>query len=192
VDFNKHFELAGKHAFLSASKYAWIRYDDEKLEDVFRNHQAAQLGSELHDFASRAIKLGIRLPRTAKTLNAFVNDALGYRMASEQILYFSDNVFGTADAISFRKERGSDSMMLRIHDLKNGVNKASMDQLLVYAALFCLEYGVRPGEIDIELRIYQNDEIIFEIPDLDDIVHIMSTIKRFDARINQLKVEALG
>ena len=86
MNFNSHFDLFGKHAFLSASKYSWIRYDDEKFDEVYRNHQAAQLGSELHDFASRAIKLGIKLPRSTKTLNAFVNDALGYRMETEQIL----------------------------------------------------------------------------------------------------------
>ena len=71
------------------------------------------------------------------------------------------------------------------------MNKASFDQLLVYTALFCLEYGVRPAEIDIELRIYQNDEVFMQIPDLDDIVHIMGAVKRFDARINQLKAETL-
>jgi hypothetical protein len=189
--FNSHFELYGKHAFLSASKYSWIRYDDDKFEEVYRNHQAAQLGTELHEFASKAIKLGIKLPRSTKTLNAFVNDALGFRMESEQVLYFSDNAFGTADAISFRKERGSETLMLRIHDLKTGVNKASFDQLLIYVAFFCLEYGVRPAEIDIELRIYQNDEVFILIPDLEDIVPIMDTVKRFDARINQLKAESL-
>lgn len=192
MNFNQHFELTGKHAFLSASKYAWIRYDDEKFDEVYRNHQAAQIGSDLHDFASRAINLGIKLPRSTKTLNAFVNDALGFRMASEQILYYSENVFGTTDSISFRKEKNAEQLMLRIHDLKTGVNKASFDQLLIYTALFCLEYSVRPAEIDIELRIYQNDEVFQHVPDLDDIVHVMGTIVKFDKRIKQLKAEVLG
>lgn len=185
MNFNSHFNLAGKHAFLSASKYAWIRYDDEKLDEVYRNHQAAQRGSELHDFASQAIRLGIKMGRSQKTLNMYINDALGYRMTPEQVLYYSDNVFGTADAISFRKN------MLRIHDLKNGVSKASMDQLQVYAALFCLEYNQRPADIDIELRLYQQDEIDILIPDLDDLIHIMDKIISFDKRIQALQAEEL-
>lgn len=186
MNFNSHYELAGKHAFLSASKYSWIRYSDEKLEEVYANHQAAMIGSQLHEFAANAIRLGIKLPRTSKTLNSYVNDALGYRMVPEQVLYYSDNVFGTADAISFTKN------MLRIHDLKTGVSKASMDQLLIYTAIFCLEYGVKPKDIDVELRLYQNDQIEVMIPDLEDITPIMDTIIRFDNRISQMRIEALA
>ena len=51
-----------------------------------------------------------------------------------------------------------------------------MEQLMVYAALFCLEYRIRPGDIHIELRIYQNDEIIVHKPEADEIVPIMDKI----------------
>lgn len=136
-------------------------------------------------FAHNAIRLGIKLPRTPKTLNMYINDAIGYRMISEQILFFSVNCFGTADAISFRKE------FLRIHDLKTGVVPASMRQLEVYTAIFCLEYGIRPADIGIELRLYQLDEVEVYEPDLDDIIHIMDRIKIFDKRITLLKAEAL-
>lgn len=186
MNFFPHYDLAGKHAFLSASKYAWIRYDEQKLDDVYRNHQAAQRGSELHDFAAQAIRLGIKMARSSKTLNMYINDALGFRMTPEQILYYSDNVFGTADAISFRKG------MLRIHDLKTGVTKASMDQLQIYTALFCLEYNIRPEDIDVELRLYQEDEIDILVPDLDDIKTIMHKIVDFDKRIKALQLEALA
>lgn len=186
MKFNSHYDLVGKHAFLSASKYSWIRYDEEKLEEVFLNAQASQLGTELHDFASRAIKLGIKLPRNTKTLNAFVNDAIGYRMATEQVLYYSDNVFGTADAISFRKN------ILRISDLKTGVSKASFDQLLIYVALFCLEYRYNPEEIEVELRIYQNDEIFAYDCTLEEITDIMAKIVSFDKRIQDIKTQALA
>lgn len=187
--FNPHFNLTGKHAFLSASKYSWIRYDDEKLDDIFRNHKEAQRGTELHAFAHECIRLRQRLPRSPRTLNMFVNDVLGYRMQSEQILYYSDNVFGTADAISFTEARDDRPALLRIFDLKNGVTKASFDQLFIYAAIFCLEYGHNPAEIDIELRIYQLDEMIMRIPDLEDILPIMQTITRFDRRIETLRAE---
>lgn len=184
--FNVHTNLIGKHAFLSASKYHWINYEDEKLDRVYQASLAAQRGTELHEFAYNAIRLGIKLPRSRNTLNLYVNDAIGYRMTPEQILYYSDNCYGTADAISFRKN------LLRIHDYKSGVSPASMHQLEVYAALFCLEYRVSPGEIDIELRLYKEDEIEVHTPDLDDLVHIMDKIIRFDKRIELMKAEMTG
>lgn len=184
--FNQHSDLVGRHAFLSASKYHWIRYSDEKLEEVFSNAMTAQLGTQLHEFASEAIRLGIKLPRTQKTLNMYVNDAIGFRMTPEQILYYSDNAFGTCDAISFRRNT------LRIHDLKNGVTPSKMDQLMVYAAFFCLEYRFKPAEIETELRIYQNDDVEVYIPDVDEITHIMDKIITFDRRIELMKAEALA
>lgn len=184
--FNKHLELEGRHAFLSASKYHWVNYSDAKLDATYRTQLAAAKGTELHEFAATAIKLNQKLKATRQTLNMFVNDAISYRMSPEQILYYSDNSFGTADAISFRRN------LLRIHDLKTGVTPASMTQLEVYAALFCLEYRMRPGEIDMELRIYQNDEVIEHVPEVDFITHIMDRIITFDKQIQMIKAEAFG
>jgi hypothetical protein len=181
VIFNTHSHLAGQHAFLGPSRYHWINYDPEKLDEVFLNSQAAARGVELHAFAHHAIRLGIKLPRSDKTLNNYVNDAIGFRMTPEQILYYSDNCFGTADTIMFRRN------LLRIHDLKTGVVSGSMHQVDIYAALFCLEYGYKPGEIDIELRIYQDDEIEISNPDVDVIAHIMDRIIVFDRRIEILR-----
>lgn len=181
--FNDHSNLAGSHAFLSASNYHWINYSNEKLIDVYRNSQAAKKGSELHEFANRAVKLGIKLTRTEKSLNMYVNDAIGYRMETEQILYYSSNAYGTCDAILFKKN------FLRIHDFKSGVTPSSMHQLEVYAALFCLEYRMRPGDIAMELRIYQHDMIEIYVPEVDTIAHIMDTIIRFDKQIELLKGE---
>jgi hypothetical protein len=143
----------------------------------------AKRGVELHDFAHKAISLGVKLPRTRNTLNQYVNDALGFRMTTEQILWYSDNCFGTTDAISFR------DALLRVHDLKTGNTPGSMHQLEVYAALFCLEYGVKPGEIGIELRIYQKDEVVVSNPEVDVIAHVMSKIVTWDRRIEQLRAE---
>lgn len=179
--FNTHSNLVGQHAFLSASKYHWVNYDEQKLEAAFFSAMAARRGSELHDLAHRLIKLGVKLPKTPTTLNLYVNDALGYRMTPEQVLYFSENCFGTADAISFRNSK------LRIHDLKTGITQTSEKQLEIYAALFCLEYGFKPVELDIELRIYQNDEVRIYEADPDVITHIMDRIVTFDRRIRELK-----
>lgn len=183
MNFNKHSSLAGTHAFLGASKYHWINYDADKLAATFMNYQASQRGVELHDFAKRCIELGIKLQRSQKSLNMYVNDAIGFRMTPEQILYYSDNCYGTADAISFK------SNLLRIHDFKSGVVTSSMHQLEVYAAMFCLEYNMRPGNINMELRIYQNDEVVAVVPDTDFIAHIMDKIITFDKMIEKLKAE---
>lgn len=174
--------LVGQHAFLSASKYHWINYDPDKLAEVWVNAQAARRGVELHEFAVRAIQLGVKLPRSSKTLNTYVNDAIGFRMSTEQVLFYSLNCYGTADAVAYTKN------LLRIHDLKTGVIPGSMHQLEIYAALFCLEYAVKPGEIEIELRLYQNDEIEVVNPDVDVIAHIMDKIITFDHYIENLKM----
>lgn len=184
MNFNKHSNLSGCHAFLSASQYHWIRYSEEKLIDKYTKQQAAKKGSELHDFASKCIQLGQKLPKSKKTLNAFVNDAIGYRMETEQVLFYSENCYGTADAISFdEKER-----FLRIHDLKTGITPAHFEQLMIYSAMFCLEYGHNPEKITIELRLYQNDEVLILEPDPRDICDIMETIVRFDKLINKEKL----
>ena len=183
MNFNKHLNLEGKHAFLGASKYHWLNYSDDKLVEAYNRSIAAAKGTELHDFAANCIKLRQKLPKSEKTLNKYVNDAIGYKMSPEKILYYSDNCYGTADAISFRNN------LLRIHDLKTGVIPAHIEQLLIYAALFCLEYRIKPSEIDMELRIYQNDEIVAYIPEGDEILPIMDKIKTFDKIINDIKKE---
>lgn len=182
--FNNHSKFNGCHAFLSASQFHWIRYSDEKVIDKYAKQQAAKKGTELHDFASKCIQLGQKLPQSKKTLNSFVNDAIGYRMETEQVLFYSENCFGTADAISFdEKER-----FLRIHDLKTGITPAHFEQLMIYAAMFCLEYNYDPNSISIELRLYQNDEVLILEPDPRDICDIMDTIVRFDKLINKEKL----
>lgn len=182
MHFNPHYELEGLHAFLSPSKYHWVNYTPEKLEQTWARHRDAQMGTRLHEYAAESIRLGIKLPRTKKTLNMFVNDAIGFRMTPEQPLYFSQNCFGTADAIAFRKN------FLRIHDLKNGVSPCSMMQLKIYAAIFCLEYNVDPNKLEgMELRIYQLDDILVEEPPADEIVDIMSKIIDSDAQIEYMK-----
>ena len=183
MNFNDHSKLNGQHAYLGASSYHWINYDEQKLVNIYRNFLARQKGTVLHDFAAQCIKLGQKLPKSQKTLNMYVNDAIGFNMTPEQVLYYSDNCFGTADAICFRNGK------LRIHDLKTGVIPAHMEQLMIYAALFCLEYKVKPSEIEIDLRIYQSDEVLYFKPEVEDIVPIMDKIITSDKIITEIQLE---
>lgn len=187
MQFNIHKNLQGLHAPFSASKSAWLRYDDEKIAEVYLNLQAAAYGTRLHEWAAETIKLGRKQPRSKETLCAYINDAIGFKMDTEVVLFYSERFFGTADTICFRKEKGVDT--LRIHDLKTGKREAKMEQLEIYAALFCLEYKVRPGDINIELRIYQNDEVVCHIPDVDEITHIMDKIIHTDKILQKLEEE---
>ena len=182
MNFNDHWNLEGQHAFLSASKYHWLNYDDEKLALAFSKYMAAQKGTEMHDLAKRLIELGVKLPKTKKTINLYDNDAIGFQMQPEILLYYSDNCFGTCDAISFKKN------FLRIHDLKNGESPTSIKQVRVYAALFCLEYKINPADIDMELRIYQLDDIVADVPDPEEIRQIMNTIMKHDQIIEKIKI----
>lgn len=183
MKFNDHKRIEGTHAFLGASSYHWLNYDAEKLATAYRNHLAKIKGTVLHDFAARCIKLKQKLPKSKKTLNMYVNDAIGFRMTPEQPLYYSDNCFGTADAIAFSNNK------LRIHDLKTGITPAHMEQLLIYAALFCLEYNIKPGEIEFELRIYQSDEVLIFEPTAEDVLPIMDKIITSDKIITRIRAE---
>ena len=207
MNFNQHSDLEGLHAFLGASKFSWLNYDQDKLELAYRRQYANTIGTVLHDLAHRCIKNKVKLSKgdrhlvtltllengvpqglinandILETLVPFVNDAIGFRMESEQILYYTENAFGTADVISFKDN------FLRIHDYKSGITPVHMEQLRIYAALFCLEYLVKPENIKIELRIYQKGEILYEEPDSKDIRAIMNKIVDSDRYLRKIKEE---
>lgn len=184
MQFHKYPKLAGLHAPFSPSSPSWLRYDDEKAVLVFQKRQAAAMGTRLHAWAKETIDLKIKQPKSKKTLYAYVNDAIGFRMDTEVVLFYSERFFGTADTISFRDD------YLRIHDLKTGENKASMEQLFVYVALFCLEYNKKPGQLKgIECRLYQNDAVEIANPTAEDIVPIMDQIVHLDKLLQSLEEE---
>lgn len=179
--FAKHSDYEGQHAYLGASKYHWVNYTDEKFQRVYETHQMAQRGTQLHEYARMAIELGIKQARVKKTLNMYINDAIGYKMTPEQVLAYSENCFGTADAISFRANK------LRIHDLKTGATRVNMKQLELYTAIFCLEYHHDPDAIDVELRIYKDDDVMTHVPDPSEIYRLMAKIIDFDKQIRSMK-----
>ena len=180
MQFNRHKHLEGLHAPFGASQSHWLRYDDEKIINSYRNKKAAEMGTLLHEWAKNTIDLGIKQPRSNKTLYAYVHDAIGFKMSTEVVLYYSDRFFGTVDAICFRDN------VLRIHDLKTGVTPVHMEQLYVYAAFFCLEYRIKPSDIQIELRIYQNDEVLIDHPTAEDIVPIMDKVIHTDKLLEKV------
>ena len=196
MQFERHPEFEGRHARLSASKYHWINYPTEKFREAYSNDIIAAKGTRLHDFAKTAIQLREKLPHSNRTINAYINDTIGFRMIPEQVLAYSEYSFGTADAIGFREK------FLRIHDLKTGTTRTSMKQLYVYAALFCLEYMMKPTDIGFEFRIYQNDSVVIETtsenpnlagwPRVDraEIIRIMDKIVHFDNVIREMRAEA--
>lgn len=209
--FEQHTNLRGKHAFLAPSQPHWLRYTEGQLYQKYASAYAQQMGTSLHELAETLISNNLKLkkgdkltvlshllndgiPRDVIDMDRlysnfmnYVNDAIGFKLTPEQILYYSDYCFGTADAISFRKVDGKD--FLRIHDYKSGTIPAKMEQLLVYAALFCLEYKVKPGEIECELRIYQNDEVIFHNPTADEILPVMDAIIQHSKALERINEE---
>ena len=179
--FNNHTNLEGLHAPFGASKSSWLRYSDDKIIEVYNNLKAVEIGTRLHEWAKQTIDLGIKQSRSKKTIYSYVNDAIGFNMSTEVVLFYSENFFGTADAISFRNN------FLRIHDLKTGRRPVHMEQLEIYAALFCLEYKIKPGDIRMELRIYQNDEILVHEPTAEDILPIMDKIVHVNKMLEKIE-----
>jgi hypothetical protein len=194
MNFNKHPELEGKHAFLSPSKVGWLNYDDEKLITSYINSYSQSIGTLLHIYAQEHINYGIKINKATKNevllylmkngipscaidiefifpnLMNYVNDAIGYRMTTEQPLVYSKFCFGTADTICFKNN------FLRIHDLKTGASPVHMEQLIKYEALFCLEYVIKPSDIDSELRIYQGGNIEVYKPTPNEVMKVCDII----------------
>lgn len=103
-------------------------------------------------------------------LMCYINDGIGFKMIAEQPVQYSDKIFGTMDTVVFKDN------FLRIHDLKTGSHEADMEQLETYAALFCLEYDIRPVDIEAELRLYQWDGIVIHNPTVEDLIPIIDSI----------------
>jgi hypothetical protein len=186
MKFNVHKHLSGLHAPFTASQSTWLRYDDEKAIEVYNNKKAAELGTRLHNWAAETINLGLKQPKSKKTLYAYVNDAIGFNMDTEVVLLYSERFFGTADAISFNNG------VLRIHDLKTGKFgkiESHREQVEVYAALFCLEYRVKPGDIKFKLRVYKNDDVDIWEPTTEDIALIMDRIIHLDKLLEKIDRE---
>lgn len=185
MNFNTHSQLEGLHAFLSPSSVSWLNYDTEKLINTYINMQAKEKGTEDHAFAATCIKRKQKIYKMDDNLSNYVNDSISFRMSPEVVLYFSDYCFGTADAISFEKN------ILRIHDLKTGQTPGKMEQLEIYASLFCLEYNVDPFSIFIELRIYQYGEVFIYNPEPSRILEVMEIIKSHNKILCNYIQEAL-
>ena len=132
MNFTRHSNLEGLHAPFSASQPSWLRYDEDKLLEAYANKKAAAYGTRIHNWAKETIDLRRKQPRTKDTVCMYINDAIGFKMDTEVVLFYSPRFFGTADAICYRNG------VLRIHDLKTGKIPAKMEQLEIYAALFCL------------------------------------------------------
>lgn len=205
MKWNDHRRLEGCHAIMGASKYNWLSKSNDEMMDIYRNSFATTIGTLLHAYASDSIRYRERLRKTDArsvrfdlmrrgvpefaidtsawfgTLMDYVNDGVGYLMDPEIVLYYSDLCFGTADAIQLDRD------ILRIHDLKTGVTPAKMDQLMIYAALFCLEYNMKPDRFHTELRIYQSGDITVYEPDPVDIRGVMDSIIEKDRVLQKMK-----
>lgn len=185
MDYNDHSRLRGLHAFLSPSSYHWLHYDKQKLRARFTSHKAAQRGSDIHAWAHEGIRLGMRQKENGATVNKYINDGIRYRMKTDFMVFYSENAFGEADCLSYSEKEKT----LRINDLKTGLTKAGITQLELYAAYFCLEYGLDPEDLIIILQIYQNDTIIGGLANPAKIRMIMDRTIEADLEIKALRKE---
>lgn len=204
--FNKHPELDNKHAFMGASKSSWLTKDPDGFREAYLNSFAQAKGTAVHALAHDCIVSHTTLTladthlvdicmykafipvqaysssNILLTLVPFVNDAIGFHMLSEVHLFYNWYCYGTTDAILFDDH----SKQLRIHDLKTGTLPAHMEQLVIYAALFCLEYHKDPKDFTTLLQIYQEGNIVKYSPNCKEIKTVMNTIERNTKIIDDL------
>lgn len=209
MNWNRHYNLEGQHALLGASRPNWAMDEDEQFHQRVLASYASTIGTLMHDIAKKYISHHFKMHKYDKSsvvldlidsgiperiidildfdsmfinLMAYVNDAVGYGMDPEILLYYSDNCFGTADTIGFYERQ----KCLRLHDLKTGRTPAKIEQLLIYAALFCLEYRVKPEELnEIELRIYQLGEVLVHKPSAEEVRYFMNRIQQRDQDLDK-------
>ena len=175
MKWNDHSRYEGQHALFPASRPSWLNYGEDQLLTYCDAVAAKERGTRLHKFAQDCIELGQWLPKKPETtLSLYVNDAIALNMSPEKVLFYSKYFFGTTDAISF------DGALLRIHDLKTGAIPGKIEQLMIYDALFCLEYNINPSDIGHTLRIYQFDDFSEVTPESGRISEIMDQIVRFN------------
>ena len=135
------------------------------------------------DYIPRAVA-SYYVDKCFPNIMAYIKDANGFRLDPEVSLKYADDFYGTADAILYKKDE-----FLRIHDLKTGTTPASLRQLEIYAAFCCLEYNIDPDSVDIELRIYQNDEILIGNPSGEYILALMDQIRKTRIIFEKIKKE---
>lgn len=205
MKWNDHKGLEGKHAILGASTWRWINWDDTQLNKNIVSSYASTIGTLIHDLAKDCIRNKIqitdydinlivlklsqnRIPHNMydpmillNKIKSYVNDCIANNMSSEVLLFYSRWCFGTADAINYDEKL----KLLQIYDLKTGSIPAHMEQLYIYDALFCLEYDIKPKDIVIENRIYQNDSVICVNPIPSTIKNIQTLIKERTKYLNE-------
>lgn len=196
---HSHPEISeGSHAIISPSRHITRPdYSLDQFDNYILSSYAARIGTSIHELAAQLIKAKIKvnkseafkmielklfndgIPRAliqpvqcCDTFIAYVKDAIGFDMDPEVVLKYSRFAFGTTDAIRYNEKKN----YLRIHDLKTGKQQAPLDQLVSYAALFFLEYHIKPGDVTTEIRIYQNGEVVTGFPTATDILPVMDQI----------------
>lgn len=104
-------------------------------------------------------------------------------MESEQKLSVSKVIEGTADAVRFYPKDN----LLRISDLKTGSRPAKIEQVFIYAALYCYENRLDPLKTNFEARIYQNGEIYIEQPTGEEIKSLLNTILHINEVVSKFE-----
>ena len=138
------------HSTFSPSDKSWLNFDREKIRQRVMMARAIQRGTELHELAKHCIDMRTPLDPSNGIISAYVRDCIDFGMDTEVSLMYSEDIGGTADALKF----DMCNSILRISDLKTGERKASIAQVVLYAALWCLINRVNPMSIGYDLRIY--------------------------------------
>lgn len=170
MTFNDHSRLAGQHAFLGASKYHWINYDEAKVADTFIKAQAVARGTTLHEFAAQCIRLGQKLPRSHQTLNSYVNDAVGFKMTPEQVAQLGagpeDGLYITGNDVTWKQLIGENSLLSLVKTYVCQKVRLIFDPPLTSSVLDAMERSLK----EMEWRILAVTDISADSGDVTECV----------------------
>lgn len=82
MNFNRHFELEGLHAFLGPSKYHWLNYSEEKMADSYLNflagterNRAACVRCAMHSTGTEITQINKNTQHVCKRCNWLSDDS---------------------------------------------------------------------------------------------------------------------
>ena len=135
--FNRHPNLEGQHAFLSASNYHWINYSEDKVEETYDVRCLGYDPYNAKEFVERWMSengpYGIeKVIQGAKTESVPLGELK--KLSEERMLIFDEDLmtFAMGNCITIEDTNGNRKLMKKRSEQKIDAVAAMMDAYIAY------------------------------------------------------------